>query len=143
MGRPRSAERPPLRRADRHRRHRKRGHALRGAQPAGEGEQHYGPPDHARHTHRLSVFRRGVGSEPHGPILWGPEPSLGAGSLDGDLRERGGSRGAQARLRVPGISMTDAAAYSLVAGISVGVAAGYVRSLIALKRLALLGDPAP
>src|SRR2546426_1152649 len=117
MGRPRSAERPALRRADCHRGHRKRRYALRGAQSAGEGEQHYGPPDHTRHTHRLSVFRRGVGSEPDGPILWGPESPIGAGSVDGDLRERFRPRGAQARFRVPGIPMTDAAAYSLVAGI--------------------------
>ena len=36
--------------------------------------------------------------------------------------------------------MTDAAAYSLVAGISVGFAAGYVGSLMVLKRMALVGD---
>src|SRR2546427_259873 len=140
MGRPRSAERPPLRRADRHRRHRKRRYALRGPQSAGEGEQHHGPLDHTRHSHRLSVFRRGVGSEPDGPILWSPESPIGAGSVDGDLRERFRPRGTQARFRVPGIPMTDAAAYSLVAGISVGFAAGYVGSLMVLKRMALVGD---
>src|SRR6266508_2249488 len=140
MGRPRSAERPPLRRADGHRRHRKRRHALRGPESAGEGEQHYGPDDHARHPHRLSVFRRGVGSESDGPILRGTEPPLGAGSLDGDLRERLGPRRTQARPRIAGIPMTDATVYSLVAGISVGFAGGYIGSLMVLKRMALVGD---
>src|SRR3989475_12514314 len=36
--------------------------------------------------------------------------------------------------------MTEAAAYSLVAGIFVGFAAGYVGSLMVLKRMALVGD---
>jgi len=36
--------------------------------------------------------------------------------------------------------MTDAAVYSLVAGISVGFAGGYVGSLMVLKRMALVGD---
>src|SRR5207247_11243718 len=36
--------------------------------------------------------------------------------------------------------MTEAAVYSLVAGIFVGFAAGYVGSLMVLKRMALVGD---
>src|SRR2546430_4403353 len=36
--------------------------------------------------------------------------------------------------------MTESAAYSLVAGIFVGFAAGYVGSLMVLKRMALVGD---
>src|SRR3989441_3628265 len=140
MGRPRSPERPALRRADCHRRHRKRRHALRGPQSAGERHQHHGLSDHARHPHRLSIFRCGLGPQSDGPILRGTQPPLGARSIDGDFRERFRPRGAQARFRVPGIPMTDAAAYSLVAGISVGFAAGYVGSLMVLKRMALVGD---
>ena len=36
--------------------------------------------------------------------------------------------------------MTDALLYSLVAGISIGFAAGYIGSLMVLKRMALVGD---
>lgn len=36
--------------------------------------------------------------------------------------------------------MTDALVYSLVAGVSIGFAAGYIGSLMVLKRMALVGD---
>src|SRR2546427_10677116 len=77
------------------------------------------PIYHARHPHRLSVFRCGLGPQSDGPILRGTQPPLGARSIDGDFRERFGPRRAQARFWGPGIPMTEAAVYSLVAGIFV------------------------